>query len=131
MYYIFAILYASLIHLLGSMWLLFCGKKRNVFRLRIDTLEYNLSQMIFGTLLFIISLFLLPNILIFSTLFMLIKLSQFLIEAVLASGYVWLLGHLVHLFAVHFSTLPPLNFTNVLLLHHPMSLIDIIFTCVT
>ncbi len=88
MYYIFANLYAYLIHLLGSMWMLFLGKKRNMFRHRIDHIEYDPTQMSFGMLVFIISLFVLPNIMLFSTLFTIIKLGQFLIEAVLASGYV-------------------------------------------
>ncbi len=86
-YFIFALLYASHIHLLGSMWLLFQGKKRNVFRHRIDTLDYDASQMMFGTLLFIITIFVLPNIAIYSIFFTAVRLSQLFIEAVLVAGY--------------------------------------------
>jgi len=47
--------------LLSSLWLLFRGKKRNVLKNRIDSCNYHIDQLLLGTLLFCILVFLLPT----------------------------------------------------------------------
>jgi len=46
---------------LSSLWLLFRGKKRNVLKNRIDSCNYTIDQLLLGTLLFCVLVFLLPT----------------------------------------------------------------------
>uniref|UniRef100_A0A6B2LDT9 Phosphatidylinositol N-acetylglucosaminyltransferase subunit Q n=1 Tax=Arcella intermedia TaxID=1963864 RepID=A0A6B2LDT9_9EUKA len=46
---------------LSSLWLLFRGKKRNVLKNRIDSCNYTIDELLLGTLLFCILVFLLPT----------------------------------------------------------------------
>ena len=52
-----------------SLFHLFRGKKRNVLRKRIDTCDYDLDQLLIGTILFTLLFFLLPTVLVFYILF--------------------------------------------------------------
>lgn len=52
-----------------SLFHLFRGKKRNVLRNRIDTCDYDLDQLLVGTILFTVLIFLLPTVLVFYILF--------------------------------------------------------------
>ncbi|ETV88188.1 hypothetical protein, variant 1 [Aphanomyces astaci] len=59
-YYLY--LYFSKLHrvqfdLLSSLWRLFLGKKKNLLRNRVDSCEYDVTQMLVGTLLFTIVFF--------------------------------------------------------------------------
>lgn len=54
---------------LVSLWGLFCGKKRNVLRLRYDTLKYDHMQLLLGTILFTICLFMFTTILVYHCFF--------------------------------------------------------------
>ncbi|KDO29096.1 hypothetical protein SPRG_06152 [Saprolegnia parasitica CBS 223.65] len=59
-YYLY--LYFSKLHrvqfdLLSSLWKLFLGKKKNVLRNRVDSCEYDVNQLLIGTLLFTILFF--------------------------------------------------------------------------
>lgn len=51
--------------IIGSLFHLFRGKKRNVLRNRIDSCDYALDQLLLGTILFTLLFFLLPTILVF------------------------------------------------------------------
>ena len=57
------ILHWVLSELIKSLWLLFRGKKSNILRHRIDTNNYDSKQLLFGTVLFSILLFLYPTFL--------------------------------------------------------------------
>jgi len=61
LYSAFAWLHAHLLGLLGSLWKLFRGKKRNVLRNRVDSSDFNIAQLLLGTLFFAVVFFLLPT----------------------------------------------------------------------
>lgn len=48
-----------------SLFQLFRGKKRNVLRNRIDSCDYDLDQLLLGTILFTLLFFLLPTVMVF------------------------------------------------------------------
>ncbi|KAK5276488.1 pig-Q, partial [Cryomyces antarcticus] len=48
-----------------SLFHLFRGKKRNVLRNRIDSCDYDLDQLLLGTILFTLLFFLLPTVFVF------------------------------------------------------------------
>lgn len=48
-----------------SLFHLFRGRKRNVLRNRIDSCDYDLDQLLLGTILFTLLFFLLPTVLVF------------------------------------------------------------------
>lgn len=48
-----------------SLFHLFRGKKRNVLRHRIDSCDYDLDQLLLGTILFTVLFFLLPTVIVF------------------------------------------------------------------
>ena len=52
-----------------SLFTLFRGKKRNVLRNRVDSAEYNLDQLLLGTLMFSVLVFLFPTVALFYLLF--------------------------------------------------------------
>ncbi|KAL2826976.1 muts domain V-domain-containing protein [Aspergillus cavernicola] len=55
-------LWLTIIH---SLFHLFRGKKRNVLRNRIDSCDYDLDQLLLGTILFTVLFFLLPTVIVF------------------------------------------------------------------
>lgn len=57
-------------YLTRALWRLFCGKKYNVLRERTDTMEYDSMQLLLGTLVFAIVLFLFTTILVYHAFFM-------------------------------------------------------------
>lgn len=70
----FRYVYSMEFYLLGSMWLLFRGKKRNILRNRMDTMEYDSMQLLLGSILFVVTLFLLTTVLVYYTFFSLFDL---------------------------------------------------------
>lgn len=61
--------------ILTSLFHLFCGQKRNILRNRIDSNDYDLDQLLLGTLLFTVLIFLLPTIFAFYLTFTITRLS--------------------------------------------------------
>jgi len=53
----------------GSLFNLFRGKRRNVLRNRIDSWDYDLDQLLLGTILFTLLAFLFPTVLVYYLLF--------------------------------------------------------------
>lgn len=51
--------------IITSLFHLFRGRKRNVLRNRIDSCDYDLDQLLLGTILFTLLFFLLPTVLVF------------------------------------------------------------------
>jgi len=70
----FRFIYRTEIYLLGSMWRLFRGKKQNVLRRRTDTMEYDSMQLLLGSILFVVTLFLLTTILVYYAFFSILNL---------------------------------------------------------
>ncbi|KAJ3866137.1 N-acetylglucosaminyl transferase component-domain-containing protein, partial [Lentinula novae-zelandiae] len=66
---------------LGSLWRLFRGKRFNVLRNRTDSWEYDIDQLLFGTILFTLLAFLFPTVLAYYALFALLRLAMILTQA--------------------------------------------------
>ncbi|CEP63142.1 phosphatidylinositol N-acetylglucosaminyltransferase LALA0_S07e03334g [Lachancea lanzarotensis] len=82
-YFISAKMYHWQLHVMQTLLYLFCGKKRNVLRNRVDSNLFELDQLLMGTLFFTILIFLLPTFLIFYVLFTILRLSVLLPELIL------------------------------------------------
>ncbi|KAG8907971.1 deoxycytidyl transferase, partial [Tulasnella sp. 417] len=65
----------------GSLWRLFRGKRRNVLRNRTDSWDYDLDQLLLGTILFTLLAFLFPTVLVYYALFALARILIILIHA--------------------------------------------------
>lgn len=72
--------------ILISLFHLFRGKKRNVLRNRIDSCDYDLDQLLLGTILFTLLFFLLPTVLVFYLTFATARLSVIFLKAALEMG---------------------------------------------
>ncbi|KAK5449582.1 pig-Q [Exophiala xenobiotica] len=66
-----------------SLFHLFRGKKRNVLRNRIDNCDYDLDQLLLGTILFTLLFFLLPTIVVFYLTFALARMTIISLKATL------------------------------------------------
>ncbi|KAG0655746.1 phosphatidylinositol N-acetylglucosaminyltransferase subunit gpi1 [Maudiozyma exigua] len=84
-YHISRKLYHWQLNTLISLFYLFCGKKRNVLRKRIDYDYFELDELLLGTLLFIILTFLMPTVLSFYASFAVIWVSTVYIHVILNS----------------------------------------------
>jgi len=66
-----------------SLFHLFRGKKHNVLRNRIDSCDYDLDQLLLGTILFTLLVFLLPTVLVFYATFAVAHVAIIALKAVL------------------------------------------------
>jgi phosphatidylinositol glycan class Q protein len=66
---------------LASLWNLFRGKRYNVLRKRMDSWEYDLDQLLFGTILFTLVSFLFPTVVAYHALFALMRFMTVLVYA--------------------------------------------------
>ncbi|KAF2835767.1 N-acetylglucosaminyl transferase component Gpi1 [Patellaria atrata CBS 101060] len=66
-----------------SLFHLFRGKKRNVLRNRIDSCDYDLDQLLLGTILFTLLFFLLPTVFVFYLTFASARMAIISIKAIL------------------------------------------------
>ncbi|ETW01258.1 hypothetical protein H310_06836 [Aphanomyces invadans] len=85
-YYLY--LYFSKLHrvqfdLLSSLWRLFLGKKKNLLRNRVDSCEYDVTQMLVGTLLFTILFFVVATNSVFYLYFCLVRCVVLAIQTTL------------------------------------------------
>jgi len=76
LYIISAKLYSYQVSALMSLARLFMGRKYNVLKNRIDSCDYNASQLLLGTVLFTILLFLLPTTSMYYSILLLLKLMS-------------------------------------------------------
>ncbi|CAM9877687.1 unnamed protein product, partial [Ectocarpus fasciculatus] len=74
--------------LLGSLWQLFRGRKRNVLRCRVDTCMYDACQLLLGTLVFTVLSFLTPTISVYYTFFCIVQAVAVGVQAVLTCMFV-------------------------------------------
>jgi len=65
----FKALFKSETYLLSALWRLFRGKKHNILRQRTDTMKYDSTQLLLGTTLFTIVLFMFTTVLVYSFFF--------------------------------------------------------------
>ncbi|KAI9056489.1 Gpi1-domain-containing protein [Trametes sanguinea] len=82
-YYISATVFRHQLSLAGSLWNLFRGKRYNVLRNRIDSWDYELDQLLLGTILFTLLAFLYPTVLTYYALFATARLAIMMVHAVL------------------------------------------------
>lgn len=66
-----------------SLFHLFRGKKHNVLRNRIDSCDYDLDQLLLGTILFTLLVFLLPTVVVFYLTFATSRMAIISLKAVL------------------------------------------------
>ncbi|KAK7527950.1 N-acetylglucosaminyl transferase component Gpi1 [Phyllosticta citriasiana] len=71
------------LNIIFSLFHLFRGKKRNVLRNRIDSCDYDLDQLLLGTILFTLLFFLLPTVFVFYFTFASARMAIIVLKAVL------------------------------------------------
>jgi hypothetical protein len=71
---VFRFVYSTELYLLATLWRLFRGKKRNILRQRTDTMEYDSTQLLVGSFLFVVTLFLWTTILVYYVFFTILNL---------------------------------------------------------
>ncbi|KAI0363975.1 Gpi1-domain-containing protein [Pilatotrama ljubarskyi] len=81
-YLISATVFSHQLSLAGSLWNLFRGKRYNVLRNRIDNWDYDLDQLLLGTILFTLVAFLYPTVLTYYALFATARLAIMIIHAI-------------------------------------------------
>jgi phosphatidylinositol glycan class Q protein len=69
-----------------SLFHLFRGKKRNILRNRIDSCDYDLDQLLLGTILFTLLFFLLPTVFVFYLTFASARVAVIGLKAALEIG---------------------------------------------
>ncbi|KAI0657593.1 N-acetylglucosaminyl transferase component-domain-containing protein [Cubamyces menziesii] len=106
-YIISATVFRHQLSLAGSLWNLFRGKRYNVLRNRIDSWDYDLDQLLLGTILFTLLAFLYPTVLTYYALFATARLAVMMIHAVLDTATA-LLNHFP-LFALLLRAKDPLR----------------------
>ncbi|CAB4256097.1 phosphatidylinositol N-acetylglucosaminyltransferase [Maudiozyma barnettii] len=84
-YHISCKLYHWQLNTLISLFYLFCGKKRNVLRKRIDYDYFEIDELLLGTLLFIVLSFLMPTVLSFYSSYTLLWVTTVYISVFLTS----------------------------------------------
>lgn len=88
--YCFYIASARIFHwqltIIISLFHLFRGKKRNILRNRIDSCDYDLDQLLLGTILFTLQFFLLPTVFVFYLTFASARVAVIALKAGLEIG---------------------------------------------
>lgn len=75
-------IYGWQLSIIISLFHLFRGKKRNVLRNRIDSCDYELDQLLLGTILFTLLFFLLPTVIVFYLTFAIVRMGFISLKAV-------------------------------------------------
>ena len=82
-YFAFAKVHAFMLYAISSLSYLFRGKKRNVLRRRIDTLVCSLEQLLLGTLMFTMLVFLFPTFAVYYVFFFTVWITILGFQAIL------------------------------------------------
>eukprot|EP00943_MAST-04B_sp_MAST-4B-sp1_P003525 g3525.t1 len=85
-YSVFASVHSFTLNVIASLWQLFRGRKRNILRNRVDTLDFSMEQLLLGTILFTILVFLFPTFAVYYVFFLTVWMTILLSQAV-----IWLL----------------------------------------
>lgn len=84
----FHFLFSVEVFVLRSSWRLFRGKKRNILRQRTDTMNYDSTQLLFGTILFTAALFLFTTVLVYNVVFSALRILILFITRLLLTLHV-------------------------------------------
>lgn len=76
-------IFHSQLTIIISLFHLFRGKKHNVLRKRIDSCDYDLDQLLLGTILFTLLFFLLPTVVVFYLTFASARMAIITLKAIL------------------------------------------------
>ena len=85
-------LYHCQLNIMASLFNLFCGKKKNVLRNRVDHNYFQLDQLLLGTLLFIILVFLTPTVMAFYMSYTVLRMLTITIE-IFSEAVIALINH--------------------------------------
>lgn len=80
-YLVSSTIYRRILMLIGSLWNLFRGKRYNTLRNRTDRWDYDVDQLLLGTILFTLAAHLFPTILVYYALFALVRLLLIVLHA--------------------------------------------------
>ncbi|KAF9228648.1 Gpi1-domain-containing protein [Gyrodon lividus] len=80
-YLVSSTIYRRVLMLVGSLWNLFRGKRYNTLRNRTDRWDYDVDQLLLGTILFTLAAHLFPTILVYYALFALVRLLLIVLYA--------------------------------------------------
>ncbi|KAH0830403.1 N-acetylglucosaminyl transferase component-domain-containing protein [Lanmaoa asiatica] len=80
-YFISSTIYRHVLLLICSLWNLFRGRRYNTLRNRTDPWDYDIDQLLLGTILFTLAAHLFPTILVYYTLFALMRLGVIILYA--------------------------------------------------
>ncbi|OII78146.1 N-acetylglucosaminyl transferase component family protein [Cryptosporidium andersoni] len=109
-YVLFSKLHCINIQAISTFYHLFRGKKWNILRNRVDSTINNIEQLLFGTILFTISIFLYPTVAIFYVNFLFIWVPVFLINILfyviiyIASHFPYFLSTMYFIYPDHFNS---------------------------
>ncbi|EMD37659.1 hypothetical protein CERSUDRAFT_50025 [Gelatoporia subvermispora B] len=106
-YWLSAIVFRQQLGFIGSLWNLFRGKRYNVLRMRLESWDYDIDQLLLGTILFTLTTFLQPTVMTYYALFATTRLLIIIIHAVLDTASA-LLNHFP-LFALMLRIKDPLR----------------------
>ena len=73
-------LYGYQVSAIFALWRLFRGKKWNQLRKRVDSYSYDNEQLFIGTILFTIFLFLLPTVVLYYSVFLILRILTLAIQ---------------------------------------------------
>ena len=76
-------IYMHQLEAISGLWKLFRGKKRNVLRNRIDSCQFDIDQLLLGTILFTVLFFLFPTVAIYYLYFTLVRFLLFSVHSVI------------------------------------------------
>lgn len=82
--------YAFELYLLAAMWRLFRGKKQNILRHRTDTMDYDYMQLLLGTVVFAVALFLFTTVFVYHAFFTILHLAAVMVMNSFAFLYIFL-----------------------------------------
>ncbi|KAG2149248.1 N-acetylglucosaminyl transferase component-domain-containing protein [Suillus clintonianus] len=85
-YLVSVTVYGHLLRLVASLWNLFRGRRQNVLRNRTDPWDYDVDQLLFGTILFTLVAYLFPTVLVYYILFATMRVSTILVYASLETA---------------------------------------------
>ncbi|KAG1754179.1 N-acetylglucosaminyl transferase component-domain-containing protein [Suillus lakei] len=85
-YLVSVTVYGHLLRLAASLWNLFRGRRYNVIRNRTDPWDYDVDQLLLGTILFTLVAYLFPTVLVYYILFAIMRVSTILVYASLETA---------------------------------------------
>ncbi|KAG2360739.1 N-acetylglucosaminyl transferase component-domain-containing protein [Suillus spraguei] len=89
-YLVSVTVYGHLLRLTASLWNLFRGRRHNVLRNRTDPWDYDVDQLLLGTILFTLVAYLFPTVLVYYILFATMRVSTIVVYASLETALVFM-----------------------------------------